>query len=347
VTAVEFNAVHKHYGPVRAVDGVSLTVAPGAFTTILGPSGSGKTTMLSLLAGIAHPDSGTIRIGGRDVTWSAARERNIGLVFQSYALFPHMTVFDNIAFPLRIRQLARAEVERRVAQALETVRLGGFEKRKPHQLSGGQQQRVALARAIVFQPDILLLDEPLAALDRKLREEVRIELRRLQRELKITTILVTHDQDEALSLSDHVVVLHQGQVQQIDTPTDIYHRPRNRFVADFLGIANFLEGEAAPGGIQLANGRVAPAATGGAGGPLVGVLRPERVRLAGGDGGGRGLPGRVSEAIFLGEAVRYTVLLEGGQALTAQSSDSVRHHAEGAEVTVDWDPDSVGVLPRV
>ncbi len=345
MTAVEFIDVRKHYGPVRAVDGVSLTVAPGAFTTILGPSGSGKTTMLSLLAGIAHPDSGTIRIGGRDVTWSPARQRNVGLVFQSYALFPHMTVFDNVAFPLRIRQLGRAEVEQRVAQALETVRLGGFERRKPHQLSGGQQQRVALARAIVFQPDILLLDEPLAALDRKLREEVRVELRRLQRELKITTILVTHDQDEALSLSDHVVVLHQGQVQQIDSPTDIYHRPRNRFVADFLGIANFLEGQAQPGGIRLPDGQLAPAATQDASGSVVGVLRPERIRLANGQGPQRALAGQVSEAVFLGESVRYTIAMESGLTLMAQTSESAQHFAEGTHVTLDWDPDSVWVLP--
>ncbi len=345
MTAVEFIEVHKHYGPVRAVDGVSLTVAPGEFTTILGPSGSGKTTMLSLLAGIAHPDSGRISIGGRDVTWAPARARNVGLVFQSYALFPHMTVQENVAFPLRIRQLGRAEVERRVGQALELVRLGGFEKRKPSQLSGGQQQRVALARAIVFQPDILLLDEPLAALDRKLREEVRVELRRLQRELKITTILVTHDQDEALSLSDHVVVLHQGKVQQIDSPTEIYHRPRNRFVADFLGIANFLEGEAAAGGIRLPGGQVAPAPTGGASGPVVGVLRPERIRLANGKGPAMALSGRVSEAVFLGEAVRYSIQLDSGLTLTAQTSESATHYAEGTHVTLDWDPESVWVLP--
>ncbi len=351
MTAVEFIEVHKHYGAVRAVDGISLTVAPGAFTTILGPSGSGKTTMLSLLAGIARPDSGVIRIGGREVTWAAARDRNVGLVFQSYALFPHMTVFDNVAFPLRIRQSSREEVEARVTQALETVRLGGFGRRKPHQLSGGQQQRVALARAIVFQPDILLLDEPLAALDRKLREEVRGELRRLQRELNITTILVTHDQDEALSLSDHVVVLHQGKVQQIDSPTEIYHRPCNRFVADFLGIANFLEGRATRSGgqtgIELEGGAFAPCALPeGAPERLVGLLRPERVMLANGDGRAGGLAGEISETVFLGESVRYSVRLASGQTVVAKSSETARSYPEGTAVTVDWDPDSVWVLPQ-
>ena len=345
--AVEFDRVSKHYGSVRAVDAVSLAVEPGAFTTILGPSGSGKTTMLSLIAGIVQPTAGRIAIGGRDVTFAAARERNVGLVFQSYALFPHMNVFDNVAFPLRVRGLSSAEVGERVTEALATVRLSELERRKPNELSGGQQQRVALARAIVFKPEILLLDEPLAALDRKLREEVRLEIRRLQRSLGITTILVTHDQDEALSLSDNVVVLHQGRVQQIATPSEMYHRPQNRFVADFLGIANFLEGAAVDRKIRLAGGELAPCAGAVAGaGHIVGVLRPERVRLANGDGRHDCISGRISEAVFLGEAVRYSVTLDSGFTLIAQSSESRRSYAEGTKVTVDWDPGSVWVLPQ-
>lgn len=344
--AVEFDRVSKHYGSVRAVDEVSLAVEPGAFTTILGPSGSGKTTMLSLIAGIVQPTAGRIAIGGRDVTFTAARERNVGLVFQSYALFPHMNVVDNVAFPLRVRGLSAAEVARRVEEALSVVRLSGLERRKPSQLSGGQQQRVALARAIVFKPEILLLDEPLAALDRKLREEVRVEIRRLQRELGITTVLVTHDQDEALSLSDNVVVLHHGRVQQIATPSEIYHRPQNRFVADFLGIANFLEGEAAgDAAIRLAGGELAPCAEPGKG-QVIGVLRPERVRLVNGQGPQVGLNGRIGETVFLGEAVRYSVTLDSGFTLIAQSNETRSSYAEGTKVTVNWDPASVWVLPQ-
>ncbi len=246
MTTVEFAEVSKHYGDVHAVDGVSLRVETGEFATILGPSGSGKTTMLSLIAGIAAPTSGAILIGGRDVTNLKAADRNVGLVFQSYALFPHMSVADNVAFPLKVRRVAKSEIASRVKEALALVRLEEYGARKPSQLSGGQQQRVALARAIVFKPDILLLDEPLAALDRKLREDVRAEIHGLQRRLGITTLMVTHDQDEALSLSDRIVVLDQGRVQQIDTPFTAYHQPRNRFVAGFLGLANFIEGELKP-----------------------------------------------------------------------------------------------------
>jgi ABC-type Fe3+/spermidine/putrescine transport system ATPase subunit len=222
---------------------VSLNVKSGEFATLLGPSGSGKTTALSLLSGIMQPTSGRMLIGGRDITDVPAAQRNIGLVFQSYALFPHMSVFENIAFPLRVRRLSQAEIRARVKQALALVRLEDLGGRRPHELSGGQQQRVALARAIVFKPDILLLDEPLAALDRKLREEVRTEIHQLQRRLGITTIMVTHDQDEALSMSDRVVVMNAGRVQQVDTPDNAYYRPNSRFVAGFLGLANFLDGE--------------------------------------------------------------------------------------------------------
>jgi len=344
-------ALGKRFGSVTALDGIDLDVAARTRTAIVGPSGSGKSTLLRIIAGFEAPDAGRLTLAGDLLADGPlavpAHRRGIGLVFQSYALFPHLTVFENVAFPLRIRSLDRGELERRVAEALAIVHLEGFEKRKPHQLSGGQQQRVALARAIVFKPDILLLDEPLAALDRKLREEVRVEIRRLQRELGITTILVTHDQDEALSLSDHVVVLHQGKVQQIDSPADIYHRPQNRFVADFLGIANFLEGIPAADGIRLASGELAPcAAPLPPGQAVVGVLRPERIRLLNGDGRGPGLAGRISDAVFLGEAVRYAVTLESGHTLVAQSSETRRSYPEGTAVSVDWDPGSVWVLPQ-
>ena len=242
MSTIDLIDVAKRYGPVTAVEDVQLHVDEGELVTVLGPSGSGKTTLLTMIAGLAGPSAGRIDIGGRDVTWLPAAKRNVGLVFQSYALFPHMSVHDNVAFPLSVRRLGRAEIDRRVAEALRLVRLAGFERRRPAQLSGGQQQRVALARAFVFEPEILLLDEPLGALDRKLREQLQVELRQLQRSLGITTILVTHDQEEALSLSDRIVVLDDGRVQQIGTPEDAYLKPRNRFVADFLGAANLFEG---------------------------------------------------------------------------------------------------------
>jgi spermidine/putrescine ABC transporter ATP-binding subunit len=350
--AVEFANVSKHYGSVRAVDDVSLQVEQGEFATILGPSGSGKTTLLSLIAGIVPPTGGRIIIGGRDVTWVPAAQRNVGLVFQSYALFPHMTVFDNVAFPLSIRRVARAEMERRVDEALHLVRLEDLKRRKPSQLSGGQQQRVALARAIVFKPDILLLDEPLAALDRKLREDVRLELRRLQRSLGITTILVTHDQDEALSLSDRVVVLQGGQVQQIDTPENAYHRPQTRFVADFLGIANFLDGELTEQGgacaIRLDSGEVAPCGRPAAAGSVkvCGILRPEQLTLHNGSAPAGALKARVSEAIFFGDSVRYVLTLDSGRTLIVHSTESRVSHGEGDSVSLHWDPASVWILPR-
>ncbi len=350
--AVEFAGVSKHYGPVRAVDDVGLQVEQGEFATILGPSGSGKTTILSLIAGIIGPTAGTIMIGGRDVTRVLAAERNVGLVFQSYALFPHMSVFGNVAFPLSIRRIPRAEIERRVDEALRLVRLEEFKKRRPSQLSGGQQQRVALARAVVFKPDILLLDEPLAALDRKLREEVRLELRQFQRSLGITTILVTHDQDEALSMSDRVVVLSNGRVQQIDTPVDAYHRPRNRFVADFLGIANFFDGRLEQrgdgfairldSGEDMACGR--PAADMGA--TVCGVLRPEQMTVVNGAAPAGGLRARVSEAIFFGDSVRYIVTLDSGRTVIVNSSESRIDHPTGTVVTLRWDPARIWILPN-
>jgi spermidine/putrescine ABC transporter ATP-binding subunit len=349
--AVEFAGISKHYDSVRAVDSVSLQVEQGEFATILGPSGSGKTTLLSLIAGIVPPTEGRIIIGGRDVTWVPAAQRNVGLVFQSYALFPHMSVFDNVAFPLSIRRVPRAEMERRVDEALHLVRLEDLKRRKPSQLSGGQQQRVALARAIVFKPDILLLDEPLAALDRKLREDVRLELRRLQRSLGITTILVTHDQDEALSLSDRVVVLQGGRVQQIDTPENAYCRPQTRFVADFLGIANFLDGELTEEGdrcaIRLDSGDVAPCLRPSGGGTKVcGVLRPEQLTLHNGSAPAGALKARVSEAIFFGDSVRYVLTLDSGRTLIVHSTESRVSHGEGDTVSLYWDPASVWILPR-
>ncbi len=351
MTSISLIDVSKHYGSVRAVDGVSLDVKQGEFATILGPSGSGKTTLLSMIAGITAPTGGQIRIGSRDVTWLPAAERNVGLVFQSYALFPHMSVFGNVAFPLSIRNVPRAEIQRRVNEALELVRLQPYAERRPAALSGGQQQRVALARAIVFNPDILLLDEPLAALDRKLREEVRHDIRQLQRKLGITTVLVTHDQDEALSLSDRIIVVSGGKVEQIDTPEIAYNQPRSRFVADFLGVANFLEGEMQAGGgesgIRLDSGELVPCAhaPSRASRKICGVLRPEQIALSNGPAP-VGLLARVTESVFFGDSVRYVVALESGRTLVAHVNEPRIKHREGTVVSLHWEPGSVWVLPE-
>jgi ABC-type Fe3+/spermidine/putrescine transport system ATPase subunit len=330
---------------VQAIGNVSLAVNSGEFTTILGPSGSGKTTMLSLIAGIAVPSSGRIELGNREITNVPAAQRNIGLVFQSYALFPHMSIFDNIAFPLRVRRIPSREVAARVADTLRLVRLTGFEARRPHQLSGGQQQRVALARAIVFKPDILLLDEPLAALDRKLREEVRSEIRALQRSLGITTIMVTHDQEEALSLSDRVVLLSGGSVEQIGTPDDMYHRPSTRFAAGFLGLANFLEGTMDAEGAIVGEDGVFPCSGSNRapGVRVCGVIRPEDVRA---DPEAGYVSGIVRDVVFLGELARYTVETPSGRTFIANVGASRSRLPEGSTVFLSWDPDRVWILPE-
>jgi putative spermidine/putrescine transport system ATP-binding protein len=312
---IRLEGVSKRYGTVAAADNVDLSVTQGEFVTILGPSGSGKTTLLSLIAGLNKPTSGRIFIGGRDVTDAPAQERNIGLVFQSYALFPHMTVLDNVLFPLGVRKITGATARKQALDALKLVRLDGLQDRRPSQLSGGQQQRVALARAVVFKPDILLLDEPLGALDRKLREELQVELKQLQRTLGVTTLLVTHDQEEALSLSDRIMVLNHGRTQQVAAPTEAYLKPANRFVAEFLGIANF---------IAIDGGRT-------------GLVRPERVKLeAAGMNGGA--PARVIEAVYLGQMVRYHLELDGGAVpMVAAVPFMGRAYAAGEKVSVSWD----------
>ena len=233
-------AIAKRYGGVTAVDRLSLEVASGEFVSLLGPSGSGKTTTLMMIAGFIIPSSGSILLDGKNITRLPPYRRNIGMVYQNYALFPHMTVGRNVAFPLRMRGVGRDEIARRVGRALELVQLKGLSERRPTELSGGQQQRVALARALVFEPPLLLMDEPLGALDKKLRQELQSEIKRIQRETRGTVIYVTHDQEEALSLSDRVVVLNHGRIEQVGPPGELYERPRTRFVAEFLGAANFL-----------------------------------------------------------------------------------------------------------
>ncbi len=319
---VELRGVTKRFNRVTAVDGVSIEVHRGEFLTLLGPSGCGKTTTLNMVAGFLDPDEGTIYLRGQQVNFLPPYQRDTGMVFQSYALFPHMTVQDNVAFGLRMRSVPEGEIRRRVLQALAQVQLEGLGDRHPRQLSGGQQQRVALARAIVTEPTVLLLDEPLSNLDLKLREAMRLELKSLQQRLGITTIYVTHDQIEALVMSDRIVVMNRGHVEQVGTPLEIYERPATPFVADFIGTMNSLpvrilgttDGAlelVTPGGL-----RVRVPAQPVTAGHLVVAIRPEKCRMV------RqrpetpnAFPAKVAEIVYLGTTVRYQLALESGEGL--------------------------------
>jgi putative spermidine/putrescine transport system ATP-binding protein len=345
---IVFDGIEKRYGPMVAVRDLSASVQQGEFLTILGPSGSGKTTILSLVAGLTAPTAGQIRIAGRDVTHLPPQDRRIGLVFQSYALFPHLSVFKNVAFPLAVRGKPREEIATRVAAALARVRLGGLENRRPSQLSGGQQQRVALARALVFEPDILLLDEPLGALDRKLREEVQVELKSLQRDLGITTLLVTHDQEEALSLSDRILVLDGGSVQQIGAPDEVYRRPANRFVADFLGLANMFDGTVTIGGLSLPGGDSIPCDTSrlAQGSNATAVIRPEHVKILP-EAGATGLRAVFRQVVYLGHLQRWHLETQDGRKVVATITERGRPPAPGEALRIGWDAEDAWLLPGV
>ncbi|MFO1081436.1 MAG: ABC transporter ATP-binding protein [Reyranellaceae bacterium] len=294
--SIHLDSVSKTFdGKVVAVDGVTLEIAAGEFFSLLGPSGCGKTTSLRMIAGFERPDLGRVRVAGRDVTDLAVHQRDMGMVFQSYALFPHRTVAQNVAFGLRMRGVSKAEIDRRVAAALAQVALTGLEERKPGQLSGGQQQRVALARALVIEPPVLLCDEPLGALDRKLRQQMQFELKELQKRLGVTLVFVTHDQEEALAMSDRIAVMKRGRVEQVGAPGEIYERPRTRFVADFIGETNVLE----DGGAARA-------------------LRPEKIALlAAGEGR---LAGTIETANYLGGSTLYRLRTTDGRSLLARET---------------------------
>ena len=307
--ALAIDGVCKSFGAQPVVQDVSLQVQPGEFLTLLGPSGCGKTTTLNLVAGFLHPDAGSIRLDGRTVTDVPVFRRGIGMVFQDYALFPHRTVAENVAFGLRMRRVPRAEIMARVAEALALVQLSGLDARRPGQLSGGQRQRVALARALVIRPAVLLLDEPLSNLDLKLREDMRLEISGLQRKLGITTVLVTHDQGEALVMSDRVAVMRQGRVVQVADPATIYDKPADRFVAEFIGTMNLRRCRAEPGGVLLPTGPV-PVPHGLAPGTnALLAFRPERVRLGPAIDGTLPLSGRVDRVAFLGGRTELHVML--------------------------------------
>jgi len=320
--AIKLDQVTKTFdGRVLAVDGVTLDIAAGEFFSLLGPSGCGKTTSLRMIAGFEHPDSGRVHVGGRDITDLPVHRRDMGMVFQSYALFPHRTVAENVAFGLRMREVPKPEIERRVAAALAQVALTGFETRKPGQLSGGQQQRVALARALVVEPPVLLCDEPLGALDRKLRQQMQFELKELQKRLGVTLVFVTHDQEEALAMSDRIAVMNGGKVEQVGTPTEIYERPRTRFVADFIGEINILE----------------------EGGPLR-ALRPEKIRLVAANGAR--LAGTVETANYLGGSTLLRVRPTTGSSMLVRETHAGERasRAPGDAVGLAWnDADAVAL----
>jgi ABC-type Fe3+/spermidine/putrescine transport system ATPase subunit len=320
MASISLSALTKLYGSFAAVDNVSLNVRDGEFLVLLGPSGCGKTTTLRIVAGFIKPTKGDVSIGAHQVTGEPPYRRNIGLVFQNYALFPHLSVFENVAFGLRRRRVSDPDLTRRVRNALELVKLEGHADRMPRQLSGGQQQRVAIARALAIEPDVLLLDEPLSNLDAKLRHTVRQELRRLQQTLKITTIMVTHDQDEAMSVGDRLVVMDQGRVQQIGSPEDLYHTPANRFVASFIGQANFISGRVGPGGnefmtdsgLRIASRHLAPDAN-------TLMIRPEMIEVRRTSPEGVNvIPGRIDAATFLGSSYELNLVLNGGEPLAVQ-----------------------------
>jgi spermidine/putrescine ABC transporter ATP-binding subunit len=333
---VALSGLVKRYGATVALDGVSLRVVPGEFFTLLGPSGCGKTTTLRSVAGFVTPDAGRVAINGADVTDVPPHRRRVGMVFQHYALFPHRTVAQNVAFGLRMQRVPKAEIAPRVADALALVQLPAYGARYPRQLSGGEQQRVALARALVTRPSVLLLDEPLGALDKKLRDHMKIELKRLQREVSVTTIYVTHDQEEALTMSDRIAVMHRGRVEQVAAPRGLYETPATAFVAGFIGNINLLTGRAA-GTNAVACGGTTLAATGAApsGAAVAVALRPERIRLDPAITLDTVLPMTVAHVVYQGETVRYILKSEAGLELQAVELGEVRF-AAGTRVRAGW-----------
>jgi putative spermidine/putrescine transport system ATP-binding protein len=323
-SAVRVTGLRKRYGDVLALADVDLRAGQGEFFTLLGPSGSGKTTLLRLIAGFERPESGRIELGGRDVTDIPPYARDVNTVFQDYALFPHMTVAENIEYGLRVRRVRRAERRRKAADALDRVRLAGLGQRKPAQLSGGQRQRVALARAIVNEPQVLLLDEPLGALDLKLRQEMQLELQHVQRDVGITFVYVTHDQEEALSMSDRIAVLNDGRIEQVGSPVEVYERPLTAFVAGFIGVSNLIERQ----GSQI-------------------TVRPEKISLLA-DGeqvpdGAQAETGRINDVSYVGVLTRYTVELDaGGHLVVARQNGALAAPASataGARVRIAWPAD--------
>jgi putative spermidine/putrescine transport system ATP-binding protein len=362
--SITLKGLTKRYGSATAVDAIDLEARPGEFLTLLGPSGSGKTTTLNMIAGFVDVTEGELLIDGRPVHSLPAHKRNIGMVFQHYALFPHMSVSDNVAYPLRQRKTPRSERQKLVSEALETVGLAHLGHRRPQQLSGGQQQRVALARAMVYSPRVLLMDEPLGALDKKLRDSLQLEIKRIHAELGTTFVYVTHDQDEALVLSDRIAVFNDGRIEQIGTATDLYERPSTVFVAQFLGESSLFHGEAISGsggyGVQ-SQGRTLRASRGNAhsGEAAALVVRPERIRLLsvdqpgpsgngpeGNEPSGNAVRGRVRQEIYLGSSRKLAIeVADGSQVLVRESAGDISASRPGDEVWLTFRAEDAAVLP--
>ena len=343
-TAVEvrMEGLRRHYGPVVALDGLDLTMAPGELVALLGPSGCGKTTTLRLVAGLEDADAGRITVGGKDVIHLPASKRDMGMVFQAYSLFPHMTVRQNVAFGLRLRRVSPAVRDRRALEMLELVGLSTQADRYPHQISGGQQQRVALARALAIEPQVLLLDEPLSALDAKVRAQLRDQIRRIQLEVGITTLFVTHDQEEALAIADRVGVMRDGKLEQLAAPTEVYSRPATPFVAEFVGLTNRLAGTVS-GGTVTVRGRDLPLVDASTpAGQVIALVRPEAVTLASDSSGESGpLTGTVIASTFLGATSRVTVDLGDTTIMAQLSTSDATALSAGSRVALSIRPDPV------
>ena len=356
MSSVELKSIVKKYGEVTAVASIDLSVESGEFVTLLGPSGCGKTTTLRMVAGFIRPTSGTLSIGDVDMTGVPPHQRTVGLVFQNYALFPHMTVRKNVEFGLKMQKVLTSERGPRVQEALELVQLEALGERMPGELSGGQQQRVALARALVIRPDVLLLDEPFGALDKQLRDHMRVELRELQQKLKISTLFVTHDQDEALSMSDRIVVMSEGEVSQVGKPTEIYEKPQTRFVADFIGRSNILLGNLENKGKTInAEGLTLPNkenVTSGSEGVSV-MIRPECVEITKSESKATSpsadVKGKITASIYLGSIVQYSVqIIDGPNLVVTQNntgSEDLKNLTVGDDVDVSFPDSAVYILP--
>ncbi|UCH42574.1 MAG: ABC transporter ATP-binding protein [Dehalococcoidales bacterium] len=344
---LELRHIDKSFGDVEVLRDLSLNVDKGELCCLLGPSGCGKTTALNVINGLIEPDRGEVWLGGNDITHLSPQRRNLGMVFQSYALFPHLNVYDNVAYGLRRRRWSRSRIQPKVKQYLDLVRLGGYEERRVHELSGGQQQRIALARALVIEPTLLLLDEPLSNLDARLRADMRDEIRRIQRMLDVTTIYVTHDQEEAISIADRIMVMNQGVIEQVGSPREIYERPATRFVADFIGQVNFLTGVISSGWLWLM-GRQFSLPTGeGPEGKVICAIRPERLRVE--ESGSGLLQAQVEEVTYFGSVVRYRLavkeVVDTDVILNVEVAGPLASHQLGDRVGLGFELEDLHIFP--